>query len=273
MSGAHRPLVAGAPDRIKICRVIARLNVGGPAVHLVQLAAGLDARYPERFDQRVVAGRESAGEASMVPLARARGVEPILLPHLGRELSAASDAVALLDLYRLFRAWRPTIVETHTAKAGTLGRIASMAAGVPVRIHVFHGHVLRGYFGPGKTRVFVAIERALARGTTRIVTLNEAQREDILSLGISTPERVVAIPLGFDLRPFLEARPGGLRRDLGVPTEAPLVGILGRMAPIKRHDVFVRAARRIADALPASQFVIMGDGETRRAVERLAEEL
>jgi glycosyltransferase involved in cell wall biosynthesis len=270
-SGARVPDPAEEP--LKICRVIARLNVGGPAVHLTQLTAGLHTRFPQRFEQRLVAGLESPGEASMVPLARERGVEPIVIPHLGREIDPSDDASALLALYRLFRAWRPTIVETHTAKAGTLGRVAALAARVPIRVHVFHGHVLRGYFGPAKTRAFLELERALARITTRIVALGESQRTELLSLGIGEPGKVVAIPLGFELRPFLEATRRSLRQVLGLTAGARLVGILGRLAPIKRHDVFLRAARLIADGEPDAHFVVIGDGETRGEVERLAAEL
>jgi glycosyltransferase involved in cell wall biosynthesis len=259
---------------IRICRVIARLNVGGPAVHLVHLSAALTSRYPERFTQRLVAGIEADHEASMVPLARARGIEPVILPTLGREVALRDDARALAALFRLFRAWRPDIVETHTAKAGTLGRIAALAARVPVRIHVFHGHVLRGYFGALKTRMYLEIERALARGSTRLIALGEAQRRELLDLGIGNPEKVLSIPLGFELAPFLDLPPrGALRRELGLPAEAALVGILGRLAPIKRHDVFVRAAAAIAAARPETYFAIIGDGETRGETERLVSEL
>jgi glycosyltransferase involved in cell wall biosynthesis len=259
---------------IRICRVIARLNVGGPAVHLVHLSAGLEARYPERFTQRLVTGIEAPHEASMVPLARDRGIEPVILPSLGREVAPRDDALALLALYRQFRSWRPDVVETHTAKAGTLGRIAAVAARVPVRIHVFHGHVLRGYFGPRKTRVYLEIERALARLSTRLIALGAAQRRELLDLGIGTRQKLISVPLGFELAPFLDPPPrGALRHELGLSPDTPLVGILGRLAPIKRHDVFIRAAARIAEAKPETRFVIVGDGETQGETKRLAAEL
>jgi glycosyltransferase involved in cell wall biosynthesis len=267
--------MSGRPaPRIRICRVIARMNIGGPAVHITQLTAGLD---PERFEQRVVTGVEAPHEASMLGLARARGVEPVVIPSLGRELSARDDLVTLHALYRQFRTWKPHIVETHTAKAGTLGRVAALLARVPVRIHVFHGHVFHGYFSPRKTRVFLAIERALARISTRIITLNETQRCEILGFGIGTPEKVVAIPLGLELAPLLAGgTPGALRAELGLPPDsqnAPLVGIIGRLAPIKRHDVFLRAARSVMERVPDSHFVVIGDGETRSQVEALIHQL
>ena len=243
-------------------------------MQLVQLSAGLEARYPERFEQRLVAGVEAAHEASMVPLARARGIEPIIVPMLGREVSARDDLRALIALVRLFREWRPDIVETHTAKAGTLGRVAAVLARVPVRIHVFHGHVLRGYFGPLKTRVFLEIERALARASTRLIALGEAQRRELLDLGIGTPEKVLAIPLGFELTPFLNPPPrGALRRELGLADDTPLVGILGRLAPIKRHDVYLRAAAQIRETCPDAHFVVIGEGETLDQTKRVAASL
>ena len=258
--------------RIRICRVIARLNLGGAAKHVIQLTAGLDS---ERFDQRIVTGVESSGEASMLPDAHAMGLAPQVIPELGREVSARDDLVALARLVSLFRRWRPDIVETHTAKAGTLGRVAALLAGVPVRIHVFHGHVFRGYFGPRKTRVFLEIERGLARISTRIIALSEEQRRDILSYGIGTPERVITIPLGFDLAPFLEAERfrGRLRTELGLPDDpraAPVFGTVGRLFPIKRQDLLLQAAARVLARLPQAHLAIVGDGELRGALERQA---
>ncbi|MBI3974392.1 MAG: glycosyltransferase family 4 protein [Chloroflexi bacterium] len=264
---------------IRICRVIARMNGGGPALHLIQLASGLDAR---RYEQLAVAGVEGPGETSMVPAARARGLALRIIPELGRELNARHDLVALWKLYRLFRRWRPDIVETHTAKAGTLGRLAAFLAGVPVRVHVFHGHVLHGYFSPRKTRAFVEIERGLARISTRIVSLGDVQRREILDYGISTPEKVVSIPLGFELAPFLRLSPGmqaahaaALRAELGLDgadasPATPLLGIVARLVPIKAHEVFLDAAARILERVPLACFVIAGDGECRAALEARA---
>ncbi|MGH2351517.1 MAG: glycosyltransferase family 4 protein [Chloroflexota bacterium] len=258
---------------IRICRVIARLNVGGAATHVIQLTAGLN---PERFDQLVVTGRVGTGEASMLPQARDRGIKLLVLPELGREVAAHDDAVAFVKLYRLFRRWRPDIVETHTAKAGTLGRLAALLAGVPVRVHVFHGHVFHGYFSPAKTRAFLEIERALARASTRIIALGDVQRQELLEYGVGAPAKVVSIPLGFELSPFLQAEKtrGRLRAELGLagsnPASTPLLGMIGRLVPIKRVDIFLAAAARILAAAPDARFVLVGDGELRGELEALA---
>ena len=252
--------------------MIARLNVGGAAQHVIQLTAGLDS---ERFDQRIVTGVESPGEASLLPEARRRGLDPLVIPELGREVSARDDLVTLFKLYRLFRRWRPDIVETHTAKAGTVGRLAALLAHVPVRVHVFHGHVFHSYFSPLKTRAFLGIERVLARTTTRIVVLGEQQRREILAYGVGTPERVVSIPLGFQLQAFLEAEQwrGQLRAELGLPddpAEGPLVGMVGRLSPIKAHEVFLAAAAEILNRLPNVHFVLVGGGEREAELKALA---
>jgi glycosyltransferase involved in cell wall biosynthesis len=247
--------------------VIARLNVGGVAVHIAQLTAGLDS---QRFSQLVVTGAEGKGEASMLPAVRARGVDPLIIPELGREIRPRDDLVALAKLVYAFRRWRPDVVETHTAKAGTLGRVAALVAGVPVRVHVFHGHVFQGFFGPRETRVFLEIERRLARVTTAIVALSEDQREELLDYGVGRPEQIKVIPLGLDLGPYLEVPrlAGGLRAELGlagVPaTEAPLVGIVSRLVPTKAHEVFLAGAARILAELPGAHFVVAGDGEPER---------
>lgn len=277
----ERPVRPGTEDAgparpMRICRVIARLNVGGPAVHIIQLTSGLDS---QRFKQLVVTGVEGPGEASMLPLARARGVEPEVIPELGREISPRDDVVALVKLYRLFRRWRPDLVETHTAKAGTLGRLAALLAGVPLRVHVFHGHVFHGYFSPRQTRLFLELERLLARASTRIIALGEVQRRELLAYGLGTADKVVAIPLGLELGPFLEAErhTGRLRRELGLAApgdaaaaETPLVGIVGRLVPIKAHEVFLAAAGHILAAIPGAHFVVVGGGERRAELEALA---
>lgn len=257
---------------LRICRVIARLNVGGAARHVIQLTAGLD---PQRFIQHTVTGVEGPNEASLLPEARAAGLDPLVIPQLGRELSLRADGSTLFQLYRLFRRWRPDIVETHTAKAGTLGRLAAILAGVPVRIHVFHGHIFHGYFGPAKTRAFLEIERALARGTTRIIALGETQRRELLGYRIGTPQKVISVPLGLRLALFLDApaQRGRLRAELAVSAGTPLVGIVGRLEPVKAHEVFLDAAARVSAAVPLARFVLAGDGQRRAELEAMAAHL
>jgi len=256
-------------DRIRVLRVIARLNVGGPAFHATLLTERLD---PARYDSVLVAGSEGPSEGNYLAL-RGRSLEGlVVLSALGREIRGWPDVVALVQLIRLIRRVCPQIVHTHTAKAGTLGRLAAWLARVPVIVHTYHGHVFHGYFSPAKTRLFLAIERWLARRTDRLLTVSETVRSELLSLGIGTPEKLVVVPLGLDLEPFAGAGGlrGQLRGELGLGEDALLVGIVARLVPIKAHEVFLAAAARVIRKVPQSQFLVVGDGTRRAELETLA---
>src|SRR5574337_1584437 len=173
------PAPAWAGNRpIRIARIIARLNVGGPAQHVILLTAGMDRM---RFHTTLITGMVGRGEGDLLPVARARGVEPVVIPQLGPAIRPMHDLIALGKLVRIFRQLRPDIVHTHTAKAGTLGRLAARLARVPRTIHTFHGHVLEGYFSPMATQLFLRIERALARITDRIITVSPRLRQALLA--------------------------------------------------------------------------------------------
>lgn len=262
---------------ILIHRVIARLNVGGPAMHVVNLTRAMN-HGPWRT--RLVAGSVPATEGDMGYYAAQRGVEVTVLPEMSREISALDDVRTLWSLYRLFRRERPAVVHTHTAKAGTLGRLAALLAGVPVRVHTFHGHVLGGgYFPRWKTRLFLEIERQLARSTSRLVVLTRRQaREMAEGLRVAPPERFAVVPLGLELERFRalsrdEEERARARRALGVPDGARTVGIVGRLVPIKNHELFLEAlaaARRIHPGLVG---VVVGSGEREDVLKALAARL
>ncbi len=257
--------------RIRVLRVIARLNVGGPALHAVLLTERLD---PSRYDSLLVTGTEGPREGNYLAL-RGKSLERlVVVPALGREIRGWQDTIALRELARLIRRVRPLIVHTHTAKAGVLGRLAARIVGVPVVVHTYHGHVFQGYFSPVKTRLFLSIERWLARRTDRLLTVSESVRQELLRLGIGTPERVQVIPLGLDLDGFLQCATlrGQLRAQLGIG-DAPLVGIIARLVPIKRHEDFLAAARDVALRLPDCRFLVVGDGELRVGLEDRARAL
>jgi len=267
-----RPDGNAARDRASgsytVVRVIARLNVGGPAIHTVLLTAGLN---DETFRSILVTGTPGEHEGDMSYLARQHRVEPRIIPEIGRELSWRNDLVAFVKLVRLLRELRPQIVHTHTSKAGAIGRAAAIVAGVPIRVHTNHGLTFRGYFGPLKSWVVVWTERLLGRFTDRVVAISERQRHEICDVHHVMPHRRCAmIPLGFDLRPFTvsENRRGELRRALGCPDGRQLVGIVGRLVPIKNHEMFLEAAGQILNVRTDVGFVIVGDGELRQALER-----
>ena len=255
----------GGANPVLVHRVIARLNVGGPAIHVVNLAEGLD--VDGHFRTRLIAGTITGDEGDMGYYARERGVELTHLPALSRLISPLNDLKILWFLFRLFRRERPTIVHTHTAKAGTLGRLAAFLAGVPIRIHTFHGHVLGGdYFSPALTRFYLEVERQLARLSTRLVVLTERQRVEMSGeLGVAPEERFSVIPLGLKLGEFRdldrERARTSTRAALGLSEDEIVVGIVGRMVPVKNHELLFQAQPLLEKALGRPvQILVVGSG-------------
>jgi glycosyltransferase involved in cell wall biosynthesis len=261
---------AGRQGRVGVLRVIARLNVGGPAIHATLLTDRINGA---RFVTTLVAGSEEAGEANYLAL-HGRTMPVLILPDLGREIRPMSDVRTVWRLMQIIRRERPRIVHTHTAKAGALGRIAAILCRVPVVVHTYHGHVLRGYFSPLKTAVYRTIERVLAWRTDRLLTVTARVGQELQALGVGRPEQYRTVPLGFDLAPLLvaERRRGTLRAELQVG-DAPLVGIVARLVPIKAHEVFLAMAARVRQSYPAAVFLIVGDGELRASLEQQAVDL
>ncbi len=261
----HRP--------IRVMHVIARLNVGGPALQVLLLA---DRMRPPDFTTTVVSGRVGPHEGDMSYLADVYNITPIYISELGRELSPLRDLITLFKLWRLMRRLRPDVVHTHTAKAGFVGRTAAWLARAPVRVHTFHGHVFHGYFGPHKTAFFLWLERLTARLTDRLVAVSPSLREELSSLyQVAPADKIVIAPEGPDLSRYL-ATPrhlGEFRRRFNLPADAPLVGIVGRLVPIKNHSLFLQAAQRVRQTLPDAHFVIVGDGELRETLVAQAQSL
>ncbi len=264
---------SGSRMKPRVVRAIARLNVGGPALHVTYLTAGLADRYPTVL----VAGAVAPGEADMSAWAREQGVDVHTIPQLGRSIRPWDDLLVFMKLFRLFRRLRPDIVHTHTAKAGTLGRLAAVLARVPVRVHTFHGHVFRGYFGKNTTRLVLWTERFLARFTTCVVAISESQADEIVDqFRICSRKRVRVIPLGLDLARFdvsrLRGLRGELRSEIGAGSD-PIVSIVGRLVPIKNHKLFLHAAARLRDAGRACTFAVVGGGGEEGRLRALAAEL
>ena len=253
---------------IRVALVIARLNVGGPATHVIELAAGLPR---DEFEVRLIAGREGPGEAGMHYLADQMGVTPEILPNLSPRIGPA-DALAFLNLLAIFRSWKPDVVHTHTAKAGALGRTAARLAGVKSVVHTFHGHVLRGYFSPPVEFFFRSLERMLARASDRIVTLSPALKADLVAMQIAPAGKIDVVPLGMNLDPLLNSAPrrGELRSELGIQPSQPLIGIVGRLVPIKNHRLFLEAARSMVNSGNPAHFAVVGDGELRDSLQATA---
>jgi glycosyltransferase involved in cell wall biosynthesis len=269
-------LPASEPPRIKILRVIARLNMGGPALHVAYLTAGLRERG---YDTTLVAGTLARGEDSMAFVADELDVDVIRIDQLGREISPLRDFMATLRLARLIRRERPDILHTHTAKAGTVGRAAALLAGrhaPPIVVHTFHGHVLRGYFGPLRSRLFLLLERWLAARTTALIAVSPQVRDDLVALGVAPRERFVVIRLGIELDQRVAGGQNGRvesRRYLGIPTGRFVVGWIGRMTAVKRTDDVLVAFKRLRDDGVDAVLCMVGDGPDREQLERRAHEL
>ena len=263
--------MAGEP-RVRVLRVIARLNVGGPALHALLLTERLD---PARYESRLATGQVGSAEGDYLELHGAVPHGLVSIPSLGRDVRGGRDWTAFWALVRLIRSFRPHVVHTHTAKAGALGRLAAAFCRVPVVVHTYHGHVFEAYFSALATRAVVAVERMLAWRSDALVAVTERVRRDLLARGIGRDHRVVVVPLGFDLAPMLAApaRRGELRRELGLAPETPLVGIVARLVPVKAHETFLQAARAVMPARPDVVFLVVGDGERRTALEAMAREL
>ena len=271
---------------MKVLRIIARLNVGGPARHVVWLSEGLKDRG---YDTLLVAGVVPPGEDDMSYLATAAGVEPKIIPEMSREISP-KDLLTVWKLYRLMVRERPDLVHTHTAKAGTVGRVAGMmyrwmtpstlvGKPRPCRfVHTYHGHVFHSYYGPMKTRLFLTIEKLLARlATDRVIVITDQQRREINEqFKVGRASQFTIIPLGIELSIYhnFEERRARMRAELKVGDEEILIGIVGRLTEIKNHQLFLDAAAALKRNKDVKvRFVIVGDGALRNDLENKARSL
>lgn len=266
---------------LRVARVIDRLNIGGPAKHVVWLSAGLN---PARFNTELITGTVPAGEGDMGYFAEKAGIRPIVIKEMSRELGLR-DLLVIAKLLRLFFALRPDIIHTHKAKAGAAGRVAAWLykwltpSAVLLRprrcllVHTFHGHIFHSYYGPVKTRLFLTIERLLARITDRIITVSERQRQEICHrFQVGRPEQHRVIPLGLD---FGAVKDGGshLRAMLGIDPEEVLIGAVGRLCEVKNFPMFVQAAARLTEQGLRARYLVIGDGHLRSELESLAAQL
>ncbi len=258
---------AGEP--VRVLRIIARMNVGGPAWQSSVLTRGLAGHG---YETRLLAGRVDKGEADFVAL-RDPDLPVVDIEGLGRSVRIGGDLRAFVSICREIRRFRPHIVHTHTAKAGVLGRLAAFVNRVPVRVHTFHGHVLHGYFSPPVSRLVRLVERVLARGTTALVAVGERVRDELVEAGIGQRDRFTAIAPGVEEPPAIDREIA--RQLLGLPLEVPVVMFVGRLTAIKRPDRLVEAFGMVLERIPEAVLAVAGEGEllkeVRRSVERLGD--
>jgi glycosyltransferase involved in cell wall biosynthesis len=274
-AGGYRDIDLNGGDRLRVLQVIGRLNMGGPA-HIAALLGGRRF-YPDRYEVRLVHGTLAPGEESLADLAVEEGAAMRFLPELRQPVNPLHDSEALLKLIRLARSFRPDVVHTHTAKAGFLGRQAALAVRPrPAIVHTYHGHVLEGYFGAAKARLYLELERALARVSDCLIGVSQATVDDLVRLGVAPRERFRVLPLGLDLDRLAEDDDGSraaARDELGVGVDEILLVFVGRVVPIKRLDVLLQALAQARPSGPRLWLAVVGDGEERPRLERQAGEL
>ncbi len=259
---------------IKVIRIITRLNIGGPALHAILMSKQMERLG---YETKLIVGSSEEGEGDLRSLARAQGLELIYIPQLHRRISFWDDLVAFFKLWRIIQSLRPDIVCTHTAKAGALGRLAAWLSGVRVRVHTFHGHIFHSYFSRWKTRMFLMAERFLALLTHCVFVISNTQATELTEkFRVVSKGKVRTVHLGLELEPFLNGDrfPRVFRLELGVDPSVFLVGIVGRLVPVKNHLMFLEAARLVAQKLEKTGqkilFLVIGDGELRADLENRA---
>jgi glycosyltransferase involved in cell wall biosynthesis len=257
----------------RIIRIISQLQISGPALQAVLLTAHLQERG---YNGLLVSGSSDPDPDSMIHTAQEYNVQLCILPELQRSYNPLQHLIAFWKLYRLLRDEQPDIVHTHNMGAGFPGRIAARLAGVPVVVHTLHEYPFRGYYDRLRTVLFIYMERLGAHLSDSIITLSEGLRKELTDrYHITSRARMTVLPLGFDLQIFsgTPRHQGNFRNDWHIEPDAPLVGIVGRLLPVKNHALFLEAAARVHQEQPDARFVIVGDGELRPSLEQKARDL
>jgi len=251
----------------KILRIINRFNIGGPTYNATFLTRYLEGDY----ETLLIGGLPEQDEADSLHIVKDYDLEPLLIEEMQRIPSFRSDRAAYLKIKQIIKEFKPDIVHTHAAKAGALGRRAAYACKVPVIVHTFHGHVFHSYFGKIKTAIFKQIERKLAKKSDGIIAISDLQKEELANVhGICKADKIKVIPLGFDLDKFNEATLNRkeTRIKYNLKEDEIAVAIVGRLAPIKNHSLFLDVVEKVL-ALTSKKvkFFIVGDGEEREMIQ------
>ncbi len=254
--------------KIKILRIINRFNIGGPVYNAILLSAYM----PEEYDTLLIGGLPEKNEENSTYIAEKYGVNPLLISEMQREPNFKNDRKALKKLKEIILTYQPDIVHTHASKAGALGRKAAFDCAVPIVVHTYHGHVFHSYFNWWKTKLYQAIEKRLAKKTTGIIAISELQKNDLaLKYKICKPEKIEIINLGLDLGPFNENKTDNrnkTRTAFGLNDSEIAIAIVGRLAPIKNHDLFLKCASVIHEKTSKKVvYFIVGGGEEFRSIE------
>ena len=241
---------------IRVMRIIARMNVGGPAVQVSGLMRGISS---VEFDHRLYTGFCAADEADYLDTV-AKDVTAIRIPGFGRRVSLGGDIQAFISLVKEIRSFKPHVIHTHTAKAGFLGRIASIISLQPsIRVHTFHGHLLHGYFGPFKRSLVVLAEKVLAIFTHELLAVGAKVRQDLLEVGVGRAEKFGVMPPGLTVGQFPSKKLS--QESFGLSQSKLQCAYIGRVTEIKRPDRFLDVVSEIKKRGVEIEFFMAGDGE------------
>lgn len=253
---------------IKVLRIINRFNLGGITYNVSYLS-----RYMSNdFETLLIGGAEEKGEESSLHITEQLGLKPQIIPELQRAVSFKSDVAAYKRIKEIIREFKPDIVHTHASKAGAVGRLAAIHCKVPVIVHTFHGHVFHSYFGKGKTFFFKSVERYLAQRSSAIITISDIQKKELTEVfNITDPQKTHVVPLGFDLERFTkntEQKRKEFREKYKLADDELAIGIIGRLAPIKNHELFIDAIEFVKNKTNKKiRAFIIGGGETQQQLE------
>jgi glycosyltransferase involved in cell wall biosynthesis len=258
----------------KILRIHNRLIVGGPSHNVTLLSAYLS---PE-FETKLLVGKKDRFEKDASYIAEQLGLTPVEISEMRRSILPFNDIIAYFKIRKIIRQYKPDIVHTHASKAGAIGRLAARAEGVKLVVHTFHGHVFHSYFNKFLSGIIVRVERFLARKTDAIIAISDSQKTELADVyKIAPAHKIFTIPLGFNLDKFSvdqESKRRIFRNKYGFAKHELLIGIIGRIVPIKNHDMFLEVAAIIKNKTNVDvRFAIIGDGESREQVQKKAGEL
>lgn len=258
----------------KVLQIVNRMNLGGITMQICIVTSALS----KKNTVRVLAGLKDESEASSNFMAESMGITVESIDSMHKEINPKSDFKAYQEIRKIIKEFKPDIVHTHAAKAGLLGRLAASKEKVPVILHTFHGHVFHSYFGKVKTKVFIELERMLARKSTKIIAISNKQKQELSEqFKIAEKDKFEVIPLGFDLEKFsinkVENRKT-FREKYSINDDEIAIGIIGRLVPIKNHSLFLEAfAIAKSKTTKKIKAVIIGDGELKEMIEDLAKSL
>lgn len=257
-----------AEKPVRVFRLISRLNLGGPVQQLQSLCRD----FPrDEFHTVLGFGEVGSEEKEMRESFEAMSLSMIHFPTLKRSIRPWSDLRSLFALYREMGQIRPSLFHSHLAKAGALGRVAATWRRVPVRVHTFHGLNFEGHFSASMSRFSRWVERRMAKRSHALIAVSESVKKSLIDQQIAAPEKIVVIPPGLNLEPFLKVkgRSGALRKRFKVADDEQLIGWVGRLESVKNPEDFLSMAAAISLIAPKAKFVLIGDGRLRKDVSRM----